>query len=252
MPAPTALPPPQNIRVLAICCYMADRLNLAEDLLNSIKEARIVQIDLVVTNNTTASPAAPVEPYVKYTMPRTPKFVAVSRIIKEQFKTYHNYVILIDDDVKLPPGFFDKYFQIVKGLGFVLSQPALTKDSNGTWPCCYQIDAAIAHLVSFVEIGPVTCFERRIMPLLPLAEGSPMGWGLDYVWARICRDRRWPMGVVDLVPVQHTLRQVAKLYDKKEENLLKIKYLKKIPHAPLCVTNVIGQTFLKSDYPGLS
>jgi len=230
---------------------MADRPSLVEDLLKSVEESKYTQIDLVITNNTNASPSAVVKPHIKYMMPKTPKFVAVARIMKEQFRPYHDYVIIIDDDVKLPPAFFDRYFQVARGIGLVLSQPALTKNSFGTWPCCYQIDEAIAHLVSFVEIGPVTCLEKRIIPFLRL-DGSPMGWGLDFVWARICRDKRWPMGVIDLVSVQHTLREVAKGYDKKDEGLLMNEYLLKTRHVPLCVTAIVGQIIFKKDYPELN
>jgi hypothetical protein len=184
-------------------------------------------------------------------MPKTTKFVAVARIMKEQVKTHHDYVLIIDDDVKLPRSYFDRYFQVARGLGLILSQSALTLDSAGFHRFCYQIDGAIAHLVSFVEIGPVTCFERRIIPFLSL-EGSPMGWGLDFVWARICRDNRWPMGVIDLVPVQHTLREVAKGYDKKNESLLMNEYLSKTRHMPFFVRDIVGQIILKKDYPELN
>jgi hypothetical protein len=230
---------------------MADRPSLVDDLIKSVEESKYTQIDLVITNNTNNSPSTAVKNYIKYTMPKTPKFVAVARIMKEQFRPYHDYVIVIDDDVKLPTAFFDRYFQVARGLSLVLSQPALTKDSFGTWPCSYQIDEAIAHLVSFVEIGPVTCFEKRIIPILRL-DGSPMGFGLDFVWARICRDKRWPMGVIDLVSVQHTLREVAKGYDDKGEDLLMNEYLSKTRHVPLFVTNIIGQTIFKKDYPELN
>jgi hypothetical protein len=248
---PKSFPKPQNLRILAICCYMADRPSLVEDLIKSVEESKYAQIDLVITNNTNASPSAVVKPYIKYIMSKTPKFVAVARIMKEQVRPYHDYVIIIDDDVKLPTAFFDRYFQVARGLGLILSQPALTLDSLGFHRFCYQIDEAIAHLVSFVEIGPVTCFERRIIPLLRL-DGSPMGWGLDFVWSRICQDKHWPMGVIDLVSVQHTLREVAKGYDKKNESLLMDEYLSKTRHFPFFVRDIVGQIIFKKDYPELN
>jgi hypothetical protein len=248
---PKSLTQPQNLRILAICCYMADRPSLVENLLKSVEESKFTQIDLVITNNTDIPSSATVKPYVQYVMPKTPKFVAVARIIKDNFRSFHDYVIVIDDDVRLSAAFFDRYFRVAKGLGLVLSQPALTRDSFGFHRCCYQIDEAIAHLVSFVEIGPVTCFDRRIIPLLCL-DGSPMGWGLDFVWARICRDKRWPMGVIDLVSVQHTLREVAKGYDKNNEVLLMNEFLSKTRHLPLYVRDIVGQTIFKKHYPELS
>lgn len=251
---PRSFPQQQRSRVLAICCYMADRPNLVNLLVESVEETKLTKIDFVISNNTSAPPCNAARPYVKYSMPRTPKYHAISKIIKEQFKPIHDYVIIIDDDVRFPPNFFDKYFKIVKGLGLILSQPALTRDSYGQEPssCCLHVKGAIAHLVSFIEIGPVTCFEKRILPLLPFEGDSPMGWGLDFVWARICRDRRWPMGIVDLVPVQHNLREVAKNYDKKRETALMRAYLSRTPHVPSWAKEVIGQIIFEKDCPELS
>lgn len=243
-----------KLRVLVISCYMADRPNLIEGLVKSVEEAESTKIDFVVTNNTTVSSCPVVKPYVKYVMPRIPKYHAVRRIIRDQFKPHHDYVMIIDDDVILPPYFFDKFFKIVKALGLVLSQPALTRDSStgiGPLACNLQIDGAIAHLTQFVETGPVTCFGKRIVLSVPFVGDSPMGWGLDFVWARICRDKRYPIGVVDSLPVQHCLRKVAKWYDRKTEYLLMRAYLSKTAHVPLCAAEVTGQIILEKDYPKL-
>jgi hypothetical protein len=238
-----------KLKVLVISCYMPDRPNLIEGLVKSVEETKSIEIDFVVTNNTTVSSRPIVKPYVKYIMPGISKYQAVARIVKDQFKPHHNYVIIVDDDVKLPSDFFDNYLRTVRGLGLILSQPALTKDSYGTFLCNRQINGAIAHLSSFVETGPVTCFERRLAKIISYEEGSPMGWGLDFAWARICIRRRWPMGVIDHTPVQHNLRGVAEKYNTKRESLLMQKYLSKTPHVPFCATQVIGQIIFEKDCP---
>ena len=240
-----------KVRILAICCYMADRPNLIQDLVHSVGEAKVTEIDFVVTNNTRTAPCTAAKPYVKYTLPGMQKYLAVARIIKDQLKPHHDYVLVIDDDVRLPPNFFDKYFMIAHGLRLIVSQPAMTDDSYKTFLCNQEVAGAIAHLTPFVEVGPVTCFERRIVRLVPFEEGSPMGWGLDYIWSRICRDRRWPMGVVDYTPVQHNLRGVATGYDKKREILLMKSYLSNVRHVPIYSTQVIGQIIFEKDYPAL-
>src|SRR5450759_5299179 len=63
---PKSFPKQQNLRILAICCYMADRPSLVEDLIKSAEESKYAQIDLVITNNTNASPSSVVKPYIKY------------------------------------------------------------------------------------------------------------------------------------------------------------------------------------------
>jgi hypothetical protein len=228
---------------------MADRPNLADELVESVEEAKSVKIDLVITNNTSHQSSNATGPYVKYTL-LGKKFVSVDRIIREQFKPYHDYVIIVDDDVRLPIEFFDKYFKIVNGFGFIVSQPAVSSDSNE--PCgkvSKEITQSIAHLASYVEAGPVTCFERRAVPVCPFLGGSPMGWGLDFVWARICREKGWPMGVVDFVPVQHKIRETGDYYASQREYLLTWEYLSKVAHLPICSKDVIGQIIFMKDYP---
>jgi hypothetical protein len=250
---PRYFPKSRILRVLAICCYLADKPNLVENLLDSVKESKNIQIDLILSNNSNnVSTSIFEQPHTHYFLPNSPKFVAVSRILKEQLKPYHDYVIIIDDDVELPHDFFDRYFRVVDGLGLKLSQPALTKKSKGSWDCCWEIDNAIAHIVSFIEIGPITCFEKNLASYLPFVGDSPMGWGLDFVWARICLDRHWPMGVVDLVSVKHRLRHVGKYYDIGKEDNLMNSYLVKTKHVPLWVPTLIGQVIFRKNFPELS
>ncbi len=250
MPLPPSIPEPNKVlRILAICCYMADQPNLADKLVESVEEAKSVKIDLVITNNTSCQPSNATAPYVKYTQ-LWKKFVSVEKIIREQLKPHHDYAIIVDDDVKLPTEFFDKYFKIVNGFGLIVSQPAISSDSNA--PCgkvSRQIPQSIAHLTQFVEIGPVTCFEKRAVPLCPFGGVSPMGWGLDFVWPRICMQKRWPMGVVDFVPVQHKIRELAENYESQKEYLLMHEYFSKVAHVPFCSKDVIGQIISVKDYP---
>jgi hypothetical protein len=239
---------PSKAHVLAICCYMADRPNLVPQLVQSVKEAKQTKIDLIISNNSKMSSSEAVQSYVLYNMTENPKYRCVDRIIREQVKPHHNYIMIIDDDVGLPNDFFDNYFKIVRALGLILSQPALTEDSHSSHPVSRQIHGAVAHLTSFIEIGPISCFEKRLVNVFSFSGGSPMGWGLDYAWSRLCRDRRWPMGVVDLTPVKHNLRSVGLLYNRAQEYALMMPYLRKTPHVPFCAKRIIGQVFSEKDF----
>ena len=248
MRLPKSTPKESYPRVLLVCSYRPDEPNLIEALIKSIKEARSTKIDLVL-NNYGNFPASPVElPFVKYTM-RKPKFQNVPEMIKNEFRPCHDYVMIIDDDVLLPKQFFDEYFNIVKWLGLKLSQPALTRDSFWDHPCTLQISGEIAHLTSFVEIGPVTCFSKEMVEILPFEDCSPMGYGLDLVWSRLCRDRRWSMGVIDCTLVRHRLRPIAKAYDTRNEIALMKKYLSGKPHVPIIATEIVGQIFWQEELP---
>lgn len=227
---------------------MADRPNLIEALVSSVEEAQCTEIDFVVSNNSTGTPCESVKPYVRYTMPKTPKYVAVARILKDQFKPdYYDYLMIIDDDVKLPISFFDEYLCIARGLGLALSQPALTEDSYSSYRCTRRIQNAIAHLTLFVESGPVTCVDGRLVPSISFEAGSPMGWGVDHVWARVCADRRWLMGVIDRTPVQHKLRRTAKSYRAKIERQSMLRQFSRNRHMPFYATHVIGQIVSEKD-----
>lgn len=241
----------RTLQILVICCYMADRPNLADELIKSVKEAKSVKIDLVLTNNSSFKSSSNTIPYVKYTQ-LGKKFDSVEKIIKKEFKSYHDYVIIIDDDVKLPLGFFDKYFKIVNGFNLIVSQPAVSYDSNEpVGKVSKQIAQSIVHLSSFIETGPVTCFERKAVSVCPFSGGSPMGWGLDFVWAYICRENGWRMGVVDFVPVQHKIRKVAEYYASQRECQLMWDYLSKVAHMPRFSKDVIGQIISVKDYTQL-
>jgi len=237
--------------VLVVCCYMADRPNLIKEIVQSVEEAKTTRIDFIVTNNTAASPCERVKPYLKYNMVGETKYRSVDKIVKEQLKPYHKYLMVIDDDVRLPENFFDEYFAIVKELGLLLSQPAYSKDSFGGFPCNRQIEGAIAHLTYFIEMGPVTCFEKRILSAISFTQGSPMGWGLDYVWSYLCANKKYRMGVVDRTPIQHGLRKPGSGYNMMRELLIMWKYLLKCPHISIFAKRRVGQIFYEKDFPHL-
>jgi hypothetical protein len=67
----------------------------------------------------------------------------------------------------------------------------------------------------FVEIGPVTAFAHRTFSaLLPFPE-LRMGWGLDLHWAALARDQGWRCGVIDALPIGHTVAPAADAYSRE-------------------------------------
>ena len=62
------------------------------------------------------------------------------------------------------------------------------------------------------RIGPVTAFHRdTFATLLPFPD-LRMAWGLDLHWAAVAREHRWPVGIVDAVPVRHEAQKVGASY----------------------------------------
>jgi hypothetical protein len=66
-----------------------------------------------------------------------------------------------------------------------------------------------------VEIGPVTLFHRdTFQALLPFPAELQMGWGLDAHWAAIARRNGWNIGIVDAVPIAHTVAPAGAGYSR--------------------------------------
>jgi hypothetical protein len=97
----------------------------------------------------------------------------------------------------------------------VLAQPAHRRRSHAASPLTRR-RPAVARLVRFVEIGPVTAFRRPAYEVLlpfPKLRGD---WGLDAHWAAVAREREWPLGIVDATPIRDGPRRTASGYAHAE------------------------------------
>jgi hypothetical protein len=70
---------------------------------------------------------------------------------------------------------------------------------------------------AFVEQGPVVSFHRSVFDLVfPFDLTSPMGWGLENVWSLRASERGLKMGIIDAVPVDHSMRKPVANYSWRE------------------------------------
>lgn len=142
-----------------------------------------------------------------------PKFTLLNRIFAGVQPEQYAFVIVCDDDIYLPPEFLDRYLRLVRDHEFALAQPARTHDSYIDHPFVEQLDGLSARHTRFVEIGPVVSISRAAMRiLLPFDESSPMGWGYDLVWPCAIDSAGLKMGIVDAVPVEHSVRRPVAHY----------------------------------------
>jgi Glycosyltransferase like family 2 len=140
------------------------------------------------------------------------KFDNLNALLDKHPAEGHDWLVVLDDDVALPPGFLDRFLFLCERYGFLLAQPAHRHRSHAAWPVTRR-RPAVARLTRFVEIGPVTAFHRySFSALVPFPSGLRMGWGLDANWAAIARDHGWPVGIVDATPIDHGLRRTASGY----------------------------------------
>jgi hypothetical protein len=127
-----------------------------------------------------------------------------------------DWTVVVDDDVRLPRRFLDRFLAVCETFGFDLAQPAQTLRSHSAWKVTRRRPASIARVTRFVEIGPVTAFGRSAAEeLLPFPE-LRFGWGLDLHWAALAGQRGWRLGIVDALPVRHESALVGATYSRDD------------------------------------
>jgi GT2 family glycosyltransferase len=143
-----------------------------------------------------------------------------------------DWLLVVDDDVALPPGFLDGLVAVAERLRLDLAQPAQSLASHAAWRFARRRPLSVARETNFVEIGPVTLFSRRAArELLPFPD-LRFGWGLDAHWAALAAERGWRLGVVDALPVRHEARQVAAGYGSGDAVAEARAFLAQRPYVP--------------------
>ena len=143
------------------------------------------------------------------------KFENLNRVL-EAAGTVADWTIAIDDDVRVPRAFLDRFIAVSEAFDLDLAQPAQTLRSHSAWKVTRRRPASLVRETRFVEIGPVTAFGRAAAAeLLPFPE-LRYGWGLDLHWAAVAAERGWRLGVVDALPVRHEFGVVAAAYLRED------------------------------------
>jgi GT2 family glycosyltransferase len=142
------------------------------------------------------------------------KFENLNGLLTAHAPAQHDWLLVMDDDVVLPPGFLDRFLFLAERFDLSLAQPAHRRHSHAAWSVTRRRPASAVRETAFVEIGPVTAFRAdtfdALLPFPPLR----MGWGLDVHWAALAREHGWRLGVVDAVPVLHALAPAAAAYPR--------------------------------------
>ncbi len=128
----------------------------------------------------------------------------------------YDWLLVIDDDVRLPRDFLDTFLFLAERYELDLAQPAHRRYSHAAWRVTRRRRGSAVRETQFVEIGPVTAFRRStfetLLPFPPLRAG----WGLELHWAALAAERGWRLGVTDAVAIEHALRPVAAAYDSSD------------------------------------
>ncbi|HWC27714.1 MAG TPA: glycosyltransferase, partial [Solirubrobacteraceae bacterium] len=131
------------------------------------------------------------------------KFEHLNALLARHPARGHDWLLVVDDDVVLPPRFLDRFVHLVEDAGLVLAQPAHRRHSHAAWAATRRLPGGAVRASRFVEIGPVTAFAAPAFDvLLPFAD-LRMGWGLDAHWGAVAQERGWRTGIVDATPILH-------------------------------------------------
>jgi len=126
-----------------------------------------------------------------------------------------DWVLVMDDDVVLPAGFLDAFLYLAGRRGLRIAAPAHRLRSHAAWRLTRRQWASVVRETAFVEIGPVTALHRDTFEWLLPFPPAGMGWGLDAHWSWLAREREWPIGIVDLLPVAHLVAPAASAYARE-------------------------------------
>jgi hypothetical protein len=143
-----------------------------------------------------------------------------------------HWTLVVDDDVRLPRAFLDRFVAVCEAFDLDLAQPAQTLRSHSAWKVTRRRPASLVRETRFVEIGPVTAFgSRAAAELFPFPE-LRYGWGLDLHWAALAGRRGWRLGVVDALPVRHESALVGATYSRADAEQEAARFLADRPYLP--------------------
>jgi len=166
-----------------------------------------------------------------YVDQKRPKFTLINELLSGENLKEYDYIIISDDDIVMPCNFLDLFLAIQKKYDFAIAQPARTHNSYIDHPFVEKLDGLQARRTRFVEIGPLVSFRQDAFLLLfPFDQNSPMGWGYDFVWPRMMDEHGLRMGIIDAVPVEHSMRKPVVNYKHSEAMESMNKYLTINPH----------------------
>jgi len=219
-----------NKKVLVTGVALSDKPNNAVSIMDELASSQDWQVCQrwhVIGNN----PLLKMTHVASQSSHNEEKYQILNRILSEADLSAYEYLFVFDDDVEIPPSFVDQYLQVVDKRRYVLSQPARTHASFIDHYFVSQLFGIESRQTRFVEIGPVTCIHNSAYHLLlPFDLRAPMGWGLDFHWPTILSNNNLKMGIIDQIPIEHSLRKPVAYYNYQETESRMQCFLKQVSH----------------------
>lgn len=218
--------------VLVVGIYCADRRNTIEHIIGELSAASHYNVEHRWAMIGEQPPSCLVEQATKIQVPEpVPKTSLLNQLLTGVDLNRYEYLLLADDDVVLPQGFLDDFLTAQSALGLALAQPARTRASHIDRPIVAQNPGLLARRTRFVETGPMVSFHRTAASaLLPFKSSPSMGWGYGNIWAWALERLGLQMGIIDGVPIDHSIRRSASYYDRHQARLERDALLSTHPH----------------------
>lgn len=160
------------------------------------------------------------------------KFENLNALLAEHPAGDRDWLLVIDDDVALPPGFLDAFLFLAERFGLQLAQPAHKHRSHAAWDVTRRRRGSVVRETPFIEIGPVSAFAAATFDVLLPFPALRSGWGLDLHWAALAKEHGWRAGVIDATPIRHGLRPIAASYDREAAKREAREFLSTRPYLP--------------------
>ena len=143
------------------------------------------------------------------------KFDNIDLALTEHDLSTFDWLLVVDDDIALPPHFLDLFIYFCWRERLQLAMPAHRFLSHKSFTVTERHWGAVARLTNFVEIGPVTLLHASLFSALTPFPSLRFAWGLDVLWSSEAKRKGWRLGVVDATPVRH-LRPIGQSYDSRQ------------------------------------
>ena len=125
-----------------------------------------------------------------------------------------DWLLLVDDDVRLPRGFLDAFLLCAERFGLRLAQPAHAFASHAAWDVTRRRPGLLARSGrGSSRSGPSPRSTATRSTRCCRSPTSRWAGASTRTGARVAAERGWPIGIVDATPVRH-LRPVAGDYPR--------------------------------------
>jgi hypothetical protein len=215
--------------------YLANQPNNVEHIVDSLAQSRRYSVSQqwVALGGDPPTPAIAAVT-ARIIREKTPKYQILNEVTAGIDLTQYEYVISTDDDITLPHDFIDCFIPLQNDLEFRIAQPARTANSYIDLPIVEQQLGVVARQTRWVEIGPLVSFHRSIYDVVfPFDLTSGMGWGFENVWSYTLDQRGLKMGIIDILPVDHSMRKPVVHYSWDEADRGRTAFLAKHKHFTL-------------------